>query len=373
MSLFLILVLHLSAVTGQHPPSFVVRDGYEVTLPCGNVIYGQDKCDDIIWLFSSSRSIGSVELILRGQISENAKSKSDRLSVTENCSLVIKNVTVEDVGYYTCRQIKSGQDSHVYLSVIIMTEHKDTEKVTLTCSVSTDGQCEHTVKWLYEGKEVDKDNKDMKTSQTDCLDTVTFLTSYLKKKSQYNAFKCEVTDGYSKVQLFDFRSQSSGDQTGEMATTTIRNTKNGNKISRPTITVPTNSNTPSINGWWLYIIGAIGLVVLLIIIVTCAIRWKRSKEDKTQTDKNTGQSLIHAVTESAPETSQDTADPEDGVSYASISYTRKTNSKGRERVKNDDADEDDAVTYSSVKVSSSSAGASADPSDLYATINKPNK
>ncbi len=43
------------------------------------------------------------------------------------------------------------------------------------------------------------------------------------------------------------------------------------------------------------------------------------------------------------------------------------------RGKDDDDGEDEAVTYSTVKASSSSAGASADPSGLYATINKPNK
>ncbi|KAF1376935.1 hypothetical protein PFLUV_G00216650 [Perca fluviatilis] len=62
---------------------------------------------------------------------------------------------------------------------------------------------------------------------------------------------------------------------------------------------------------------------------------------------------------SALETSQDTADPEGCVFYASISYTKKTNSRAQVRCKNDD----DAVTYTTVKASS------ADPSDLYATIN----
>ncbi|TDH00721.1 hypothetical protein EPR50_G00191430 [Perca flavescens] len=66
-----------------------------------------------------------------------------------------------------------------------------------------------------------------------------------------------------------------------------------------------------------------------------------------------------AATQSAPETSQDTADPEGGVSYASISYTKKTNSRAQVQRKNDD----DAVTYTTVKASS------ADPSVLYATIN----
>ncbi|TDH00720.1 hypothetical protein EPR50_G00191420 [Perca flavescens] len=67
------------------------------------------------------------------------------------------------------------------------------------------------------------------------------------------------------------------------------------------------------------------------------------------------------------------ADPEDGVSYASISYTKKTNRRAQAR--GGDEDEDDAVTYSTVKAPSSSAAAaaSADLSNLYATVNKPQK
>ncbi|CAK6977709.1 uncharacterized protein LOC121882147 isoform X1 [Scomber scombrus] len=89
------------------------------------------------------------------------------------------------------------------------------------------------------------------------------------------------------------------------------------------------------------------------------------KGKKAQMDDNIGLDSNPAVTQPAPETSQDTADPEDGVSYASISYTKKTNSKARVPRK----DEGDAVTYSTVKASSSSAGASTDPSNLYATVN----
>ncbi|KAI3364551.1 hypothetical protein L3Q82_011347 [Scortum barcoo] len=79
--------------------------------------------------------------------------------------MVIKKVTVEDVGRYFCQQYKSdqkqGEDSQVHLSVINMNEQKDDDKVTLSCSVSSYDQCRHTVKWLYEGKDVDKDNKDL--------------------------------------------------------------------------------------------------------------------------------------------------------------------------------------------------------------------
>ena len=83
----------------------------------------QDKCDSTTWTFVGSGSTAAVELIRLGQIGDNAKAKSDRLSFTANCSLVIKNVTVEDVGDHTCRQYdrsgqQQGRDSRVDLSVV---------------------------------------------------------------------------------------------------------------------------------------------------------------------------------------------------------------------------------------------------------------
>ncbi|XP_038586951.1 uncharacterized protein LOC119912050 [Micropterus salmoides] len=181
-------VLQFTAAAEKLPLSFTVRVGDDVTLPCENVIDGQQKCEYTTWLFSGSGSRSAVELVTLGQIGENSKAKSDRLSVTENCSLVIKKVTVEDVGRYYCRQFKSGQqqapDSQVHLSVIIMTERKDADEVTLNCSVLKYGQsCRHTVKWLYEGKDVDKD---MKTSQSVCYATVSFLDSHFINKSKSN-------------------------------------------------------------------------------------------------------------------------------------------------------------------------------------------
>ena len=110
-----------TAVTGQ-PVLITVRDGDEVTLSCRSVT-DQDKCDRTDWAFVDS-TYTLVELIERGQIGEDAKVKSDRLSVTVDCSLVIKKITGEDVGRYYCRQYdKSGQQQGlqtlVDLSVII--------------------------------------------------------------------------------------------------------------------------------------------------------------------------------------------------------------------------------------------------------------
>ncbi|XP_049914252.1 uncharacterized protein LOC126398732 [Epinephelus moara] len=315
MSLFLMLLFKFTAAATEKY-SLV---GVEVTLSCENVKHEQDNCDSATWLFSAQRN--TVTLFEHGKIHREAEAKSDRLSVTAKCSLVIKKVTLEDVGRYTCRQFRSGQvsDSEVHLSVVTRTEHNDTDRVVLSCSVWTYEQCPHTVKWLYEG-----DQNDLETSQSTCSASVTFTTSDYNQKLKYSELlKCEVTDGHTKeVHQFTFSPpQSSGEKPGQ----------------------------------WVFIVEAVGLAALIIITVA-VIRCKRTKGNKTQMDENM-------------------ADPEADVSYASISYTKNTGCKAKVRVDDDDDDDEgDAVTYSTVKApSSSSAGASADPRNLYATINKPTK
>ncbi|XP_050927617.1 uncharacterized protein LOC108887474 [Lates calcarifer] len=366
------------AVTGQFSSSIAVRVGADVTLSCENVRDDQDQCDRTDWFVTVSQH--AVQLVSHGKIHEEAKSQSDRLSLTENCSLVIKKVTVEDVGRYICRQFdrsgrQQGPDALIVLSVVSMTEHEDRDQVTLYCSVWTHVLCIHTVKWLYEGKDVNGGNKDLETSQSGCSVTVTFPTSHLKLKSKYQElFQCQVTDLYSrKVQLFTFSPQSSGDDKTTAAKPTDNINSKSNADAPPVGNTPPDPPSTPQSSWWIYVGVAVALSVLLTTVVAVVIL-KRRKGNKTQMDESVGQRLNPTETQPGPETSQDTADPEDGVSYASISYIKKANSKARGKGGDAD-DEGDAVTYSTVKVSSSSssAGASVDPDALYTTVITPNK
>ncbi|XP_039454572.1 uncharacterized protein LOC116326782 isoform X2 [Oreochromis aureus] len=348
MLLFLILMLQFKAVTGQYGPTFLIRDGDEVTLPCQNVIVGQPECGRTDWLFKRLNVAESARLIHLGLIEEKHKYKSDRLSVTAKCSLVIKNITVHDAGQYTCTRDTSQDQQHCgkscsSLSIINMTEHENNGTVILSCSVLEYDPCTHTVEWIYEGEEK---SSDMQISPPGCTATVTFTTSHLNQKF-FELLKCKVTNQNSKkVQLFPFSRQSSG------------GTTDGDKSSDGGSLLP-------------YIIVLVCLVALLIVVAF--ITWKKTKGKKTQMEDNAvslnteGLGLNPAEIQSDPGKSQEMDDPEDGVNYASISYTKKANSKASAQVHDD---ESDTVTYSTVKAPSASLEVSTDPSNLYSTITK---
>ncbi|XP_033988033.1 uncharacterized protein LOC117483782 isoform X2 [Trematomus bernacchii] len=134
MSSFLMLLLHFTAADVK-PYSRIVRAGDEVTLPFDNVIDDQDTCEYTTWYFRDSRS--SVTLFEYGQIHKEAKAKSDRLRVTEKCSLVIKKVTEEDAGSYLCRQFRSEQQQRLYSWVFLSVVTSEDKKTATTTPATT--------------------------------------------------------------------------------------------------------------------------------------------------------------------------------------------------------------------------------------------
>ncbi|XP_075940831.1 uncharacterized protein LOC142942413 isoform X2 [Anarhichas minor] len=276
MTLFVTLLLLQFTVTGQTSSSLFTRDGDDVTLPCNKEIKHEDKCNGSVWIYSRSGESAAVELIKLGVINNNVitKDKSNRLGLTADCSLVIRNVTAEDFGRYACRQFnktgeQQGHDAVVVLSVINMDEHTFDDTVFLSCSVLTDTGCKHTVEWLYEGNE-----KDVETSQSVCSARVTFKTPHLNQKSKYyELLKCNVTDRQSgNTLLCKAGPQSSCENTG--SSSVERN-----------ITPSPNNDPPTTTaaGWWRFII--LGLATLVMIVVAVYI-WKRTKGNKTQMEVN---------------------------------------------------------------------------------------
>ncbi|XP_071391083.1 uncharacterized protein [Centroberyx affinis] len=292
ITLCLILVFHVTAVTGQRSPSSYVRDGDEVTLPCENVTPSHDKCDYTAWIFNHFINKDTVELVTGGKIASNqfAKPKAARLSVSANCSLVIKKVTVEDVGLYTCRQFMSGQrirpDAAVYLSLVnTVTEQEDTDKLMLSCSVVRYGECRETLMWLYEGVKWNRNISNILISQSTCHTTVSFLSSiYVKER-----FQCEVTDRHSRtVQMFDFTSLSSGTK----ATTTTKSTiATTTKETGPRTKSTPNSKPEAYTDCSVlnYVMLALRVAELFLITVITALlirSWRRARGNQTPPDDN---------------------------------------------------------------------------------------
>ncbi|XP_051258084.1 uncharacterized protein LOC127364513 [Dicentrarchus labrax] len=289
ISLFLTAVLQYTAAAEKHPLSLSVAVGDEVTLLCENVIDDQQNCDNTDWYFRYSRYL--AELFENGKIHNDSRAKSDRLSLTANCSLVIKKVTVEDTGRYSCRQFnksgyQQGRDSEVYLSVISMTEHKETDLVTLGCSVSTFGRCRHTVRWLFNGQDWDRHNRNVKTDQPSCYASLNFLTFCYNNASNYNLLKCEVKDPGPSGEDITTTTTTKPPPPTTTTTTTIT-------TKPPTTTNPTVINNTSTNPKepWMRtliirsIIVSVGLAALIIAVVAVNI-WTKTKGKQMQTDEN---------------------------------------------------------------------------------------
>ncbi|XP_032399751.1 uncharacterized protein LOC116706819 [Etheostoma spectabile] len=196
MSLFLMLLLQFAAARKFFGP--IVAVGDEVTLSCENGMDDPDPCEGVIWFFVSPRNQGQT-LFEDKQI----RAKPDRLSVTENCSLVIKNIQRDDVGRYDCGHFRSGklhgEDTVTVLHVVTMTEQQKDDEVTLVCSVSAySSNCYHTVSWRY-------GETDVGATRSSCSATVAIFTPSRLRPKYSELLKCKVTPSDSETaHLFPF-------------------------------------------------------------------------------------------------------------------------------------------------------------------------
>ncbi|XP_043963360.1 uncharacterized protein LOC122825841 [Gambusia affinis] len=283
--MFLFFILQFTGAQSRDLSlSYTVRAGDDVTLSCENVINGHSKCDTTTWIYTKTGR-PAVELVNLGQVKVT---RSDRLSVSANCSLVVKNVTDEDLGLYGCRQFVSGSQSGsvalVHLSLVHLTEYEDQNKMILTCSVVTDEPCKHSVKWLFQGKYIDKNNTEITESSSFCSAAVIFHTSHYIYQSRFNMLKCEVKTE-NKVQVFTFSSRpSEKDKTTTTSAVPTVPDETSAIITTNTSDAPDVEQKPAAD-WWRFLSGSVGLAVLIAAVLIVNI-WARTKGRKTHLDKN---------------------------------------------------------------------------------------
>ncbi|CAJ1077887.1 uncharacterized protein LOC117824562 [Xyrichtys novacula] len=255
-----------------------IRDGDDVTLPCENLIANQINCEGTDWRFDDSPNAASILLFRQGRIGKYAGSKSGRLSVTEDCHLHIKRVSLEDVGHYLCQQFNPGRmhDSNalVDLSVVTMTKQRGSDSVTFSGSVWAPDQSTCRVKWLSGGEVVSEHHQGFRTPDRLCFSSAVFQTNHhFMNKSRSNSLQCEVTVDTS-VLLFPFRPQPSGQhaRTTNIITTTESSFETGITTTKSAIcNGPANLHDdfcgPSVLDWIMLSLRVSELVLITVITV----------------------------------------------------------------------------------------------------------
>ncbi|XP_029984080.1 uncharacterized protein LOC115414857 [Sphaeramia orbicularis] len=245
---FLFLLPQFAVAVGVQYSFPNVLSGDDATLSCGNVILSESECGSTNWSFTHFGL--RVNLVEYGRILENTTVHSDRLRLTSNCSLVIKDVTAEDVGFYYCQQDKYGKEelnTWISLSVINMHKQEYNEKMTLSCSVLSPGWCKHTLTWLYGDKAVDENSKDTHMPRHRCFANVT-----VNKSKGTELFKCQVRDNFNTtVHMFPLSPRSKDVYPDWLRTTIV----------------------------------SVGLTALILCVVGVNL-WAKFKGKKTQTDNN---------------------------------------------------------------------------------------
>ncbi|KAA0721575.1 hypothetical protein E1301_Tti023705 [Triplophysa tibetana] len=126
-----------------------ISSGGSVSLSCNDYLH---QCSSTTWNYSNYTT--SSEEVFTGGIKKNNTERSERLSLTSDCSLNIYKTTQHDHGLYVCRQYVNEHHhatySDVYLHVLHVsssssssqTEIRANTPVTLSCQLFS-YDCDH--------------------------------------------------------------------------------------------------------------------------------------------------------------------------------------------------------------------------------------
>ncbi|XP_056604349.1 uncharacterized protein LOC130420864 [Triplophysa dalaica] len=143
-----------TGVSGAEATHVFISSGESVSLSCNASLH---QCSSTTWIYNKYTTSSEVE-VFTGGINKNNTERSERLSLTSDCSLNIYNTTQHDGGLYICRQYVNGRhhgpDSYVLLHVLHVsssssqTEIRANTSVTLSCQLFS-YYCDHV--FSYDG------------------------------------------------------------------------------------------------------------------------------------------------------------------------------------------------------------------------------
>ncbi|XP_051908159.1 uncharacterized protein LOC127591906 isoform X3 [Hippocampus zosterae] len=306
------------------------RAGDVAILPCKN-----SACDRLHWFYSLDQS-GLVREVKDGQV-VTSSARSQRLSLTEDCTLLIHNVVAADGGYFVC-ELAGQQERNVVLMVMTLTpsfppmggeDHLFLE-CSLTCWPAKSCRClEGGLRWSDEQGEA---LSPLSTEQTNCVSNLKVIPVSYEKK-----YTCEyVKSGHVEVQVQYTAALTKGNTRG-----------------------PESPGAPPPDSKFFIIIGAAGGGILILIIVVVAIilvkiksRKNAGQDDSKHEENNVTYASVSYDhnTEINKHQGGSPEETESGVTYATVNLKKKKKKKEEENGKKQVAEEgEEVVTYAAVR------------------------
>ncbi|XP_051265464.1 uncharacterized protein LOC127368569 [Dicentrarchus labrax] len=337
-----------SAGISGEPIYLYNRSGHDVILPCASASPSDTTCSNVTWIYSRDRSQSFIE-VWEGKV-EKSSARAARMSLDTSCSLVINNITAEDIGQYACRHGTSpNQSATVYLSVLTISpsrpdaDPKRDGEVTLECSLSRYyglDRCEqNSVRWVNETGTVllDEGVGYKFIGQKNCVSVLK-----VKRQSGHNrTFTCLFVDENNVKIEADY-------------TPVFIGGIGDDQLVKP--------HSDQFNNQTYIIIGAVvGVVVVLVIIAAVLIKYRKRAKVTVDVQKPT-QHTHFSTDDKLPV--KDEEEPESNLTYVTVSHANQQTSP-KKKVK-----EEEEVTYSTVKTSLKTE-ADDDPSGLYSYVSQP--
>ncbi|XP_078798806.1 uncharacterized protein LOC105357175 isoform X1 [Oryzias latipes] len=185
MTLLLEIILIFMLQSGVSSEGFSVkifykRVGEDVVLPCDTDRYA-DQFYYGYWFFNITGKDNLEEISCNDNVVQSS-ARASRLSVSSDCSLLIRNITDEDANQYVCRLEDNEQnDVYVFLNILSISSSPSDiyGRVDLTCSLKSfngPNACnENSFIWMDEtGSQLSGKNPEFEVKkQTNCVSVLT--------------------------------------------------------------------------------------------------------------------------------------------------------------------------------------------------------